>query len=69
MKRTITSNSVKGYSSHVPLEEVTLTKDEALQFKKGTLTSADGKISCKLMTQVVIIILCSFSLRIVRSVS
>ena len=52
MHRTVTSNDVEGYASHIPGEEVELDKEEDLVYKKGVLTQARGTTSCKLMTQV-----------------
>ena len=53
MHRTVTSNDVKGYASHIPGEEVELDKEEDLVYKKGVLTHASGTTSCKLMTKVI----------------
>ena len=53
MHRTVTSNDVKGYASHIPGEEVELDKEEDIVYKKGVLTQASGTTSCKLMTQVI----------------
>ena len=52
MHRRITSENVKGYSSHIPGQEVDLDKEEDIVFKKGVLTHASGTTSCKLLTQV-----------------
>ena len=53
MHRTVKSNDVKGYASHIPGEEVELDKEEDLVYKKGVLTHASGTTSCKLMTKVI----------------
>ena len=53
MHRTVTSNDVKGYASHIPGEEVELDKEEDIVYKKGVLTHASGTTSCKLMTEVI----------------
>ena len=53
MHRTVTSNDVKGYASHIPSEEVELDKQEDMVYKKGVgLTHASGTTTCKMMTKV-----------------
>ena len=53
MHRTVTSNDVKDYASHIPGDEVELDKQEDMVYKKGVgLTHASGTTSCKMMTKV-----------------
>ena len=52
MHRTITSNDVEGYASHLPPDEVQMTKDEDIVYKKGVLTHASGSTSVKLVAKV-----------------
>ena len=53
MTRTISSQTVIGFAQHIPNEEVELVKVENLEFKDKVLTGASGKVSCKLMTEVI----------------
>ena len=52
MHRTISSDDVEGYASHLPKDEVKLQKDEDIVYSKGVLTSASGTTFCKLMPKV-----------------
>ena len=57
MHRTISSDDVEGYASHLPKDEVKLQKDEDIVYSKGVLTSASGTTLCKLMPKVLMPVL------------
>ena len=52
MHRTISSNDVGGYASHLPPDEVQMTKEEDIVYKKGVLSHASGSTSVKLVAKV-----------------
>ena len=52
MHRTISSDDVEGYASHLPPDEVQMTKEEDIVYKKGVLTHASGSTSVKLVAKV-----------------
>ena len=52
MHRTITSDDVENYASHIPADEVKLNKEEDIMYQNGVLKYASGVTSCKLMPKV-----------------
>ena len=52
MHRKVTSKDVEDYSSHVPGDDVTLDREEDIEYKKGVMTHAAGSSTIKLMPQV-----------------
>ena len=52
VRREIVSGEVVSYAQHVPNEEIKLNKVENMVYKNGALSSADGSVYCKLMTEV-----------------
>jgi len=52
MHREVTSAGVKDYASHVPGENVALSKKEDIEYKRGVLTQSKGTTRTKLVPQV-----------------
>ena len=52
MHRKVTSKGVKNYASHIPGDEVEMTRDEDIEYKQGILTHCDGTMTVKLMRKV-----------------
>ena len=57
MHRTVNTDSVKGFSDHIPKEEVEMEKVEDITYKNGVLTTAQGETKCRLMPKVSYILL------------
>ena len=52
MSRTVNTDSVEGFSDHVPKEEVEMEKKEDMTYKNGVLVTAHGETKCRLMPKV-----------------
>ena len=55
MHRTIDSENVEGYASHLPPGEVDMTKEEDIVYKNGVLSHASGSTSVKLLEEVCVL--------------
>ena len=52
MHRSVTSEDVEDYSSHIPGDVVALDREEDIEYKKGVLTHSEGVTTTKMMPQV-----------------
>ena len=52
MHREVTSAGVKDYASHIPGDNVALSKKEDIEYKRGVLTHSQGTTKTKLVPQV-----------------
>ena len=52
MHRSITSDDVEDYSSHIPGSLVDLRKEEDIEYRDDVMTRASGVVSEKVVTQV-----------------
>ena len=52
MHRSVTSEDVEDYSSHIPGDVVALDRKEDIEYKKGVLTHSEGVTTAKMMPQV-----------------
>ena len=50
MHRTVNSKDVVDYTLHVPKDDVTLTKEEDIEYKSGKLYHSAGRTSVKLLS-------------------
>ena len=56
MHRTVNSEDVETYASHLPGAEVQLSKEDDIVYKKGVLSHASGKTSVKLLGKVKVLV-------------
>ena len=52
MHRKVTSPGVKDYASHVPGDNIALSKEDDIEYKRGVLTHSKGTTKTKLVPQV-----------------
>ena len=56
MHRKVSSASVKDYASHIPGDNVAMSKQEDIEYKRGVLTHSKGITKTKLVPQVRVLI-------------